>query len=52
MLRGMRSQELFDEGLAKLQLLAFLEEHCRNVTLHEVRDWYAEAFMDTAAECR
>jgi hypothetical protein len=33
-----------EERVLKLQVLAFIEEHCRGLTLHDVREWYQEAF--------
>ncbi|HUY41184.1 MAG TPA: hypothetical protein VMV82_06415 [Candidatus Dormibacteraeota bacterium] len=30
--------------MTKLQVLAFIEEHCRGLTLRDVREWYNEAF--------
>jgi hypothetical protein len=46
-----RPLEAPEEQLAKLQILAFIEEHCRNLTLREVREWYMEAFaLESRAE--
>ena len=28
----------------KHQILAFLDEYCRGMTLQDVREWYADAF--------
>lgn len=33
-----------DDHLMRLEVLAFIEEHCRGLTLRDVRDWYVEAF--------
>jgi hypothetical protein len=30
----------------RLQVLAVLEELCRDLTLHDVREWYAESMGD------
>ncbi len=42
--------DALDEHLMKLQVLAFIEEHCRELTLRDVRDWYVEAFAADASE--
>jgi len=34
----------WDELLMRRQIVAFLEEYCRGLTLHDVREWYDEAF--------
>jgi hypothetical protein len=39
-------EELSEERLAKLQILAFVEELCQSLTLHDVREWYAQASLD------
>ncbi len=36
--------EMPDERLMKLQVLAFVEEYCRGLTLRDARELYAEAF--------
>ncbi len=28
------------------QILAFLDEYCRTLTLQDVREWYVDAFPD------
>jgi len=28
------------------QIIAFLDEYCRNLTLHDVREWYNDACAD------
>ncbi|MBV8490673.1 MAG: hypothetical protein JO199_09100 [Candidatus Eremiobacteraeota bacterium] len=33
-----------DETAMRRQVLAFLEEYCRTLTLREAREWYDEAF--------
>ncbi len=33
-----------DERLMKLQVLAFVEEYCRGLTLRDARELYVEAF--------
>lgn len=38
-----------EERVLKLQVLAFIEEHCRSLTLGDVREWYLEAFSHDAA---
>lgn len=30
------------------QVLAFLDEYCRGMTLADVREWYVDAFTDLA----
>ncbi len=30
----------------RLQILAFLDEYCRGMTLRDVREWYADVFPD------
>lgn len=35
-----------EERVMKLQVLAFIEEHCRALTLRDVREWYQEAFAE------
>jgi hypothetical protein len=30
----------------RMQVLAVLEELCRDLTLHDVREWYAESMGD------
>jgi hypothetical protein len=32
------------DPILQRQILAFIEEHCRGLELHDVREWYAEAF--------
>jgi len=34
-----------EEHVLKLQVLAFIEEHCRGLTLRDVSEWYWEALM-------
>ncbi len=44
---GSRMQWAWDaqeERVVKLQVLAFIEEHCRGLTLRDVCEWYNEAF--------
>ena len=36
----------FDERMMRRQLLAFLDEYCRGMTLADVREWYADALAD------
>jgi hypothetical protein len=31
----------------RVQMLAFLDEICRGMTLRDAREWYAQAFADT-----
>jgi hypothetical protein len=33
-----------DEVVMQRYILAFLEEYCRGMTLHDVREWYDDAF--------
>jgi len=35
-----------DECTMRRQILAFLEEYCRGMTLQDVREWYFDAFPD------
>jgi hypothetical protein len=35
-----------DERIARSQVLAFLDEYCRSLTLQDVREWYVEAFPE------
>jgi hypothetical protein len=32
-----------DERAMRAQILAFLDEYCRGMTLADVREWYADA---------
>jgi hypothetical protein len=34
----------FDEAAMRRQILAFLDEYCRGITLQDVREWYVDAF--------
>ena len=38
-----------DEQLMRRQMLAFLDEYCRGMTLADVREWYADAVSPDAA---
>ena len=33
-----------DERLTRQQILTFIDEYCRELTLADVRVWYADAF--------
>jgi hypothetical protein len=35
-----------DERRMRGQILAFLDEYCRGLTLAEVREWYVEVFPE------
>jgi len=35
-----------DERAMQHQILAFLDEYCRGMTLQDVREWYVDAFAD------
>lgn len=35
-----------DERAMQRQVLAFLDEYCRGMTLQDVREWYLDAFSD------
>lgn len=35
-----------DERTMRRQILAFLEEYCRGMTLQDVREWYVDAFSE------
>lgn len=37
-----------DEHVMRKQLLAFLDEYCRGMTLADVREWYADAVSSDA----
>ena len=43
-------RDIPDERLMKLQVLAFVEEYCRGLTLRDARQLYAEAFDAEASE--
>lgn len=46
MLRSIGTE--LDERTMRRQILAFLEEYCRGMTLADVREWYADAFADAS----
>ncbi len=46
MLRSIGSD--LDERTMRRQILTFLEEYCRGMTLADVREWYVDALADTA----
>lgn len=35
-----------DEHAMRSQILAFLEDHCRSLTLKDVREWYVDVFPE------
>ena len=35
-----------DERTMRRQILAFLDEYCRGMTLADVREWYVDALAD------
>jgi hypothetical protein len=35
-----------DERAMRGQMLAFLDEYCRGMTLQDVREWYLDAFSE------
>ena len=35
-----------DERTMRRQILAFLDEYCRSLTLQDVREWYVDAFPE------
>lgn len=37
-----------DERSMRRQILAFLDEYCREMTLQDVREWYLDALADVA----
>ena len=37
-----------DERTMRRQILAFLDEYCRTLTLQDVREWYIDVFPDAA----
>lgn len=37
---------LADERTMRRQILAFLDEYCRSLTLQDVREWYVDAFPE------
>jgi len=47
MSRSKNGPEL-DERTMRRQVLAFLDEYCRTLTLQDVREWYVDAFPDIA----
>lgn len=48
MLRTPTAEPVADERVMRRQILTFLEEYCRGMTLQDVREWYAEAFLNQA----
>ncbi|HTX57536.1 MAG TPA: hypothetical protein VMD47_10610 [Candidatus Acidoferrales bacterium] len=42
-----------DERTMRRQILVFLDEYCRSLTLQDVREWYVDVFPDVtpAAPC-
>ena len=38
-----------DEQCMRAQIIAFLDEYCRGMTLADVREWYADAVGPDAA---
>jgi hypothetical protein len=36
-----------DERKMRRQILAFLDEYCRSLTLTDVREWYVDAFPES-----
>ena len=38
--------EVADECAMRRQILAFLVEYCRGMTLQDVREWYVDAFSE------
>jgi hypothetical protein len=40
------SPDFEDERTARNQILAFLDEYCRGMTLGDVREWYVDAFSE------
>ena len=44
MLRSIGSD--LDERTMRRQILTFLEEYCRGMTLADVREWYVDALAD------
>jgi hypothetical protein len=39
-----------DERAMRRQILVFLEEYCRGMTLQDVREWYVDAFCEQMPE--
>jgi hypothetical protein len=35
-----------EEHAMRSQILAFLEDYCRSLTLQDVREWYVDAFPE------
>jgi hypothetical protein len=35
-----------DEYAMRRQILAFLEDYCRSLTLEDVREWYVDVFPE------
>ena len=42
-MRGLQEPEA-DEITMRRQILDFLEEYCRGLSLNDVREWYLDAF--------
>jgi hypothetical protein len=40
---GALSESAESEAAMRAQILVFLEEYCRSMTLRDAREWYAEA---------
>jgi hypothetical protein len=40
-----------DERVMRGQMLAFLDEYCRGMTLQDVREWYLDAFSEGMPAC-
>jgi hypothetical protein len=41
-----------DERTMRSLILAFLDEYCRGLTLHEVREWYVDVFPESTPAVR
>lgn len=37
-----------DEPATRAQILAFIDEYCRHLTLQDVREWYADAVLNAS----
>lgn len=43
---GMFDPADVDDRAARIQVLAFVDEFCRGMTLRDAREWYVQAFAD------
>jgi hypothetical protein len=46
MLWSVAESNEFEEQAMRRQIVAFLEEHCRGMTLRDAHEWFPDAFAD------